>query len=87
MKIGIGIGLIKADAAIEISAGRSDEFAKQTQVLSDVIKALPLEQPQNDDLIAEIIKHAIIAETDAFKYGLSMGVELGKSLAGAKGGQ
>lgn len=83
MKIGTGMieaGTFEADAAIDISAGRSSEFVKQARVLSDYIKALPLDHQQNDCLIAEITKHMIMAETDAFKYGLSMGVELGKSL-------
>lgn len=76
----IETGTFETDAAIDISAGRSEEFIKQTHVLSACIKALPLDHQQNDGLIAEITKHMIIGETDAFKYGFSMGVELGKSL-------
>lgn len=73
-------GTYETDAAIDISAGRSEEFHRQTQALSDCIKTLPLDHEENNDLIDEIIKQIIIGEDDAFKYGFSMGVELGKSL-------
>lgn len=83
MKTGTGVieaGTFETDAAINISAGRSEEFNKQAQAVSACIKSLPLDYEQNNELIAEIIKNIIIGENDAFKYGFSMGVELGKSL-------
>lgn len=83
MKTGTGVietGTLETDAAIDITVGRSEEFDKQTKALSGFIKALPLDRQQNNDLIDEIIKHLIIGENDAFKYGMSIGVELGKSL-------
>ncbi len=83
MKTGTGVietGTFETDAAIDIKVGRSEEFNKQAQAVSACIKSLPLDYEQNNDLIAEIIKHIIIGENDAFKYGMSIGVELGKSL-------
>ena len=64
--------------AVNIAGGRSEAFEEQARVLSDYIKGLPLDHEQNDELIAMITSNIGIAEADAFKYGLKMGLDIGK---------
>ena len=64
--------------AVNMSGGRSEAFEKQAITLSDYIKELPLDLKQNDELIAMVTANISIAETDAFKHGLKMGLDIGK---------
>lgn len=82
MKIGTGIieiGIIETDAAINVAEGRTEEFKAYAKTLSDYIKELPLDHKQNDELVAMVIKHIRMGEIDAFKYGLKIGFDFGKS--------
>lgn len=75
----IETGNFDADAIISVAAGRSEEFFEKSQILSAYINELPLDHKQNNELIAIIISQIGIGEKDAFKYGLSMGIDIGKS--------
>lgn len=64
------------DTAIEIE--RTDEFYSIARELSKFIKGLPLSQPDNDKLIAIIIKQVQACEQGAFNQGFRMGSEFNK---------
>jgi hypothetical protein len=67
------------DAAVDISARRSEEFNQKSKELSDFIGALELDKGRNDQLIALMVLVIATGETDAFKYGLEIGLDIGKA--------
>lgn len=58
----------------EICINRSPEFFQATQMLSDFIKDLPIDQPTNDQLVALMVEQVKVAEHDALLQGFEMGV-------------
>lgn len=76
-----GIGRVEIEGidnfAVNMAGGRSEAFEKQARTLSDYIKALPLDLKQNDELVAMITNNISIAETDAFKHGMNLGLDIG----------
>lgn len=65
----------------EITIERTPDFFQTARQLSDCIKALPLDQPANDRLIALMIDQVQQAEKGAFAHGFRMGVEYAGSEA------
>lgn len=63
-------------AAIE--AERTEEFYSIARELSEFIKGLPLSQPDNDKLIAIIIKQVQAGEQGTFNQGFHMGYNFAK---------
>jgi len=59
-----------------IGIKRTDEFMVAAQILSECIKALPLTQPDNDKLIELIANQVNVAECEAFKQGVDLGVKI-----------
>lgn len=58
--------------AVDVSKGRTLEFFKQAQKISDYFKTLPLSGEQNDKLIEMLVNHISIAEKDAFGYAMKI---------------
>lgn len=54
---------------------RTDEFLQSAQQLSEFIKGLPLSQPDNDQLIALILRQVQDGERQSFLQGFRMGAE------------
>ncbi|MDI3537776.1 MAG: hypothetical protein PWP30_2258 [Eubacteriaceae bacterium] len=66
------------ESAVDVSARRSEEFNRRSQTLSKFIEELPISPDQNDKLIALIVNQIGTGEVDAFKYGVEMGLNIGK---------
>lgn len=64
------------DLNIEIE--RTEEFYKVAKTVGDYIKALPLNNADNDRLITLILEQIKTAEQGAFNQGFTMGVEFSK---------
>lgn len=58
-----------------ITIERTPDFFQAARQLSDYVKALPLDQPTNDQLVALMIDQVNQAEKGAFAHGFRMGVE------------
>lgn len=63
---------------LDIAAGRTQEFFKAAQTLSDCINRLDLNKEDNDKLVALAIAQVQEAERGAFHYALKIGVEFGR---------
>lgn len=62
------------DFSLEVQ--RTPEFYSIAQNLSGMIKSLPLDKKQNDDLVFKIIEQLKEAERGAIIQGLTMGLAL-----------
>ncbi|MBC3797161.1 hypothetical protein [Acetobacterium tundrae] len=56
----------------EIEITRSKEFVEIAHDLGDLIKTLPLDQKQNDDLVYLMVKQVTEAEANAYREGVKM---------------
>lgn len=63
----------------EIVIPRSERFTEIANKLSDFINDLPLNQPDNDELIKIIVEQIKEAEHTAFLFGFDMGVKATKN--------
>ena len=70
------------EAAIKIE--RTEAFYGIARELSDHLYALPLTQPQNDRLVALMIRQVETAEQGAFHHGIRIGAEFARSRPGTK---
>lgn len=66
---------IKDSQEAAITIERTEEFYSIARELSEFIKGLPLSQPDNDKLIALIIRQVQAGEQGAFAQGLRIGKE------------
>ena len=64
---------------ITIQIERTKEFYRTARELNDYLYALPLTQPQNDRLVALMIRQVETAEQGAFHHGIRIGAEFARS--------
>lgn len=69
---------IKDSQEAAITIERTEEFYSIARELSEFIKGLPLSQPDNDKLIALIIRQVQAGEQGAFNQGFRMGYDFNK---------
>ena len=62
------------EATIEIP--RTDEFGEAARRLSEYIHGLPLDEAQNDKLVALMVEQVKVAEREGFYFGMQLGMEL-----------
>lgn len=58
------------DYALEIP--RSEEFIEIAEKLGAMIKSLPLDHKQNDDLVYLMVEQVTEAENNAFRFGIKI---------------
>lgn len=63
------------DEDVEIEILQTAEYLQAVRKVSDIIKALPLTNEQNDKLIHALAEQNQIGRADAFKQGFSMAYE------------
>ena len=61
-----------------IQIERTEEFLEAANKLSEYISNLPLSHTQNDTLVQLAVEQTQAAERSAFRFGLDMGVKIGK---------
>lgn len=61
-----------------IQIERTEEFLEAAKKLSEYISSLPLSYAQNDTLVHLTVEQVQAAERNAFRFGLDMGVKIGK---------
>ena len=69
------VELFPEEGCVQIE--RTEEFLKETKMLSAYIFELSLTNEQNDELIKLIAALTHATEHSAFKQGFSLGVEIG----------
>lgn len=68
-------GVIETDDGeliFDVTKGRSEDFTAASESLSSYIKALPLSQEQNNELVQRAVNAVVMAERDAFMYAFSL---------------
>lgn len=66
------------DKGFNMAVGRTEDFHDIAYTLDDYVNALPISNEQNNKLLDLILKQVIVAEKDAFSFGIGlMGMALG----------
>lgn len=67
-----------------IQIERTEEFLEAAKKVSEYIHSLPLSHEQNDTLVQMLLDQTQAAERSAFRFGLDMGIKIGKEFGNEK---